>query len=140
MSLLSIVVGLKKEERAAKIAEMLAYKDNAQKAKILRGYTTDTPADDADRELFYFIDAEQFNQMEKNGELIHVDQLGEAKYGYRTEDVKASLEYGHTVILFNQYVEQIDRPLFGRFRGIKMVLDRNGQVIKQSYITPKLLG
>ena len=124
VNILTIVLGTTRENRAATVAEILTWKRKSGRvAQAVAGFTTGAPASDEDAKLFTFVTEKDFARMERFGEFAHVDQVDGIRYGYRFTDLDAAIKKADGVIVFNEFVEAVDRSALAPLKCAKRVVN-----------------
>jgi guanylate kinase len=131
--MLTIITGITRESRAAAVAKIMADKRMWKRpAKVVVGFTTGAPASETDGELYRFVTEEEFARMERRFELAHIDEVDGIRYGYRLADIEAVVAECDAVVVFHQFVEEIDRSVLAPVKSGKRVVTPDNETVTLS--------
>lgn len=131
--ILNIVVGTTRENRAKTVRRLLDWKaECGRNAAAVRGFTTGEPVSEGDAELYETVSEEAFERMEGDGEFVHVDRIDGTRCGYRLADIDRAIGLGDAIVVFNEFVEYVDRPMLAPLRCVKRVIDPENETQRLS--------
>jgi hypothetical protein len=102
MHLFIAIVGLPDEVRDPFMERFLLVKFRGYRIEVLKSYTTGDRRSDRDYLYHIFVTEREFDRRKGDDEFFHIEHRGDARYGFRWQDIADIMVDGHGVALFDR--------------------------------------